>query len=144
MYDYIVDITRTKYDFFSKGPKGVIRKIIHFLNLGGKFFNLSFGDWNESLQKIDDRARTNNHDREKVFNTIAFAVLEFFERFPGARVIAKGSTAARTRLYQMAINSNWLEINAAVKIFGQHNRTWELMERQKDYEKFMVSEINIF
>src|SRR5688572_2544007 len=96
-YFLIGGMTHTKYSFYSKGPKGVIRKTIHFKNVGLNLFNLSFGDWNDSLEKIDDRSRSNNHDRDKVFNTVASAVFEFLKYFPEARVIAEGSTLARTR-----------------------------------------------
>jgi hypothetical protein len=42
--------------------------------------------------------------------TIAATVLEFTKRFPDVMVYAKGSTPARTRLYQIGISANWDEI----------------------------------
>lgn len=142
-YPLIGDITRTRYDFFSKGPKGVIRKHIRFVYEGGNLFNLGYGDWNDSTQRIDDLSRTNNQDRDKVFNTIAFAVLEFLKYFPGARVIAKGSTAARTRLFQMAINANLPAITALLHVYGYSNGKWCALEKEKNYEAFMASNISM-
>jgi hypothetical protein len=138
-YPLIDDITHTKFNFFSKGPKGVIRKTIEFRDLGDNAFNLCFGDWNESHQKIDDRSRTNNHDRQMVFNTVASAVLKFLKYFPAARIIAKGSTAARTRLYQIIINANLAEIRALLKVYGYQNGEWCRLEKGKSYGAFMVS-----
>jgi len=45
------------YDFYSEGPKGRIKKVVRFTprNAGGvTYFNLAFGDWNESRKRIDD------------------------------------------------------------------------------------------
>jgi hypothetical protein len=138
-YPLIEDLTHTNFSFFSKGPQGVIRKTIQFKNLGDNVFNLCFGDWNEALQKIDDRSRTNNHDRDIVFNTVASAVLTFLKYFPMARVIAQGSTSARTRLYQMIINANLAEIKTLLKVYGNQNGEWYQMEKGKSYDSFMVS-----
>lgn len=143
-YDLIPDSTGTRFDFFSKGPKGVIWKAIRFQNFGGQFFNLSFGNWDEALGKIDDMARINNQDQDKVFNTVASAVLKFLDKFPGAGVIARGRTPARTRLFQMSIKAHWFEINMLLKIYGNVNGKWKRMKRNKNYEAFLVSKTDIF
>jgi hypothetical protein len=43
--------------------------------MGDNFFNLSFGDWNEELQKLDDSTRSNNGDRDKVLTTVAYTAM---------------------------------------------------------------------
>src|SRR5690348_6821397 len=118
MYDLIHFRSRTRFDFFSKGPRGLIWKTIQFKHSAGEIFDLSFGDWSEILQQIDDRSRSNNLDRDKLLNTVAYAVLLFLDQHPGSRVRARGSTAARTRLYQMAINANWAEVNMQLDVSG--------------------------
>src|SRR5690242_19478876 len=97
MYDLIRFKSRNWFDFFSKGPKGLIWKTIQFKPTGKNIIDLSYGDWNELIQKVDDRSRSNNLDRDKLLNTVARAVLEFLEYHPGVRLDACGSTPARTR-----------------------------------------------
>ena len=143
-YDLIGDITNTNFYFFSIGPKGVIWKKIEFKHLDNNQYNLCFGDWDDPLQKIDDLARTNNKDRDKVFNTIASAVVEFLKHYPGACVSVRGSTPARTRLFQMLIKANWIELSMVVDIYGYLNGEWRQIDRQKKYEAFMASKIKIF
>lgn len=48
-----------------------------------------------------------NNDKNKVLSTVAGTIMDFTEENPGCLIYGGGSTAARTRLYQMTINSNW-------------------------------------
>jgi hypothetical protein len=143
VYDLIPDRSGTKFDFFSRGPKGVIWKTIQFQNVDGNIYNLSIGDWDESMEKINDLSRSNNNDRDIVFNTVGSAVLIFLNNFPEARIIVKGSTPARMRLYQMEIKTNLIEINMCVNIFGFNDGKWVPVNRNKDYEIFLVTKMNI-
>jgi hypothetical protein len=52
-------------------------------------FNLAFGDWNEEYHLLDDSARTNNGDRDKVLVTVAFTALDFSRQFPNTRLYIK-------------------------------------------------------
>jgi len=103
------------YRFFSEGPRGRISKGVIYSLIEGNLFNLGFGNWNEKLQELDDTSRSNNGDRDKVLATVAFTALDFTSKFPDARIFAVGSTSARTRLYQMGIADNLLEINDNLK-----------------------------
>ncbi len=49
----------------------------------------------------------NNPDKEKILATVAATVVEFTNHFPYVMVYAKGSNAARTRLYQNGIFASW-------------------------------------
>jgi hypothetical protein len=109
-YEYSTNETFLDFELESEGPNGKIRKVVRYSpqNANGiTYFNLAFGDLNEETQKIDDLATSNNKDRDKILATVAATVLEFTENFPDVIVYAKGSTPARTRLYQMGIISNW-------------------------------------
>src|SRR6185436_16152391 len=99
------------FEFISEGPKGNIKKIIRFTLIDNFVYNLAFGDLDEFTGQINDLAITDNKDSRKVLATVAYAVYDFTSHYPGALVIAKGSTAARTRLYRMGINNHWNEIN---------------------------------
>lgn len=98
----VTDRFRT-FEFLSEGPNGTIKKVVFFEDLGEGTYNLAFGDWDEFRQQINDKARSNNNDRDKVVATVASTVIQFVKHYPSAFVIARGSTPARTRLYQIGI-----------------------------------------
>ena len=120
------------YHFYSEGPQGSIKKAIIYAQIEDNLFNLAFGDWDEELRRINDSSRTNNQDRDKVLATVAFTALDFTNQFPDVEIFAEGTTAGRTRLYQM-------EINIFFKIEGFVNGEWELFLRGKNYEAFLIS-----
>jgi hypothetical protein len=96
-YDVIYSSDHFEYEFYSEGPKGRIRKRVRFQpfsNNAGNFFNLVFGDANETGEIIDDSVVSNNADTDKIFATIAYIVLHFTNIFPNAEIYAEGSTAS--------------------------------------------------
>jgi len=119
-YNCLISNDSLNYLFCSEGPNGKIRKAILF-NLvslpNTSYYNLSFGDLNESGE-LDDFVTSNNHDTEKVLATVAHAVVIFTNKYPDAVVFVEGSTASRTRRYQMGINKFWKEIEPVFKVFG--------------------------
>jgi hypothetical protein len=126
------------YEFYSEGPRGTIKKTIIYSPIEDNIFNLGFGDWNEELQNLDDFSRSNNGDRNKVLSTVAFSALDFTSKFPDALLFAEGSTTARTRLYQMGIGSNLLEINKNFEVEGFLDNLWEPFQRGRNYEAFLI------
>ena len=103
-YPVVATPEQNMYKFDSEGPRGRIRKVILYQKISDDLFNLGFGDWNEELQKMDDSVRSNNGDRDKVLATVAYTALDFTDRFPSVQIFVEGSTAARTRLYQIGNN----------------------------------------
>lgn len=143
IYPVIKDLVKLKFTFFSIGPKGVIPKVIQFIKIADDYFNLTFGDWHDAAEKIEDFVRTNNKDRDKVLATVASVVLEFTNYFPNAIIMAQGSTPARTRLYQMGINA---EFDFIIKIFtieGFAGGEWRTFEKHKNYSAFRVKKKQI-
>jgi hypothetical protein len=126
------------YEFLSEGPNGSIKKVIYFQEIADNLFNLAFGDWNENEQSIDDKARSNNNDRDKVMATVASAVIDFISIYPDAMIFAKGSTPARTRLYQIGIFANWHEISQLLNVEGFINGVWYPIEKHRNYHAFLV------
>ncbi|HWK05802.1 MAG TPA: hypothetical protein VNS58_19310 [Puia sp.] len=126
------------YDFYSEGLRGRIKKTIIYSRIEENLFNLGFGDWNEELKDLDDSSRSNNGDRDKVLATVAFTALDFTDKFPDARIFVEGSTSARTRLYQMGIGDNLLEINEKFEVKGFINDQWEVFQRGRNYEAFLI------
>jgi hypothetical protein len=131
----------TRYDFYSEGPKGKIKKVVIFSEMAGwglNIFNLGFGDWNEASQDIDDLITTDNNDREKVLATVAEAMYHFVNLHPNAIIFIKGSTPSRTRLYQIAINLFLEELTVDFRIYGFYNESWESFSKGKNYEAFLA------
>ncbi|TKT94092.1 DUF6934 family protein [Dyadobacter frigoris] len=129
------------YQFISNGPRGDIKKIIQFqlIDLENNLYNLAFGDWNELTKQMDDLVVSNNHDKQKVLTTVAFAVKDFIENYPNANIFAKGSTHVRTRVYQIGISLFLEEISNYYRILGYVDDQWELFETGVNYESFLLS-----
>ena len=70
---------------------------------------------------------------------IAFTALNFTGNFPDAVIFIEGSTPARTRLYQMGIAANLVEINDNFVIQGFADDLWEVFQAGRNYEAFLVS-----
>jgi hypothetical protein len=137
-YPVVVSDDCHMYSFFSEGLRGRIAKVIIYSQIEGDLFNLGFGDWDDELHDLDDTSRSNNGDRNKVLATVAFTAFYFTNQFPNARIVAEGSTSARTRLYQMGIASNLLEINKNFEIEGLFDNGWEPFLRGKNYRAFLI------
>jgi hypothetical protein len=129
------------YEFFSEGPKGKIRKIVRFTPLTDYedyYYNLYLGDWLEAEHRASDTSVSNNKDREKVLATVASIVFHFTALMPQAIIFAQGSTASRTRLYQIGITSHWSEINEDFDLHGFRQDKWERFQRNNNYEAFLL------
>jgi len=130
------------YDFVSIGPKGKVHKRVCLRWIGGttvSIYNLSFGDLDSNTGAINDEVTTNNRDRRKVLATVAAAILAFLSAWPGAYVVAQGSTDARNRLYQAGILSVLDEINEQLILFGRCHGRWEPFRKGINYDAFMVT-----
>jgi hypothetical protein len=140
-YEYQVDEGLMNYEFCSEGPKGKIKKVVRFTlrnAQGTTYFNLGFGDLDSTGTQMDDKAISNNHDKEKVLTTVAQIVVEFIARYPDIGIYAKGSTPSRTRLYQMGIANNWNKIEPLLIIHGYVNNKWQPFQKNVSYEAFMA------
>ncbi|HEY4337984.1 MAG TPA: hypothetical protein VGM89_18870, partial [Puia sp.] len=120
-YDIEESSDELTYRFYSDGPKGRIRKAVSFQparHLGRNAYNLLFGDYVESTGWIDDRVVSNNGDPRIILLVVAGIVDKFVNLYPQAIIFIKGSSASRTRLYQMGITSAWSEIREKYDIWG--------------------------
>lgn len=103
---------------------------------GTPIFNLGFGDWDEALQTVGDLTISNNADRDKVLATVASSVLDVMDHFGNVAIYAKGSTPARTRLYQMGLNANLKEIETIFDILGLTTPGWRKFSRALTIQNF--------
>ena len=129
------------FEFDSVGPKGTVSKVVRYseINLRG-FYNLGFGDKDELTGFVSDVAVTNNNDSQKVLATVAATLYAFTEGYPGATVIATGSTEARTRLYRMGIANNLETIAPDFEVLGlTAENEWEPFRKNILYAAFLVT-----
>jgi hypothetical protein len=134
----------TYFEFFSEGINGRIKKTVEYTEIADGLFNLAFGDWNEIQERMTDTSRTNNGDRDKVLATVAATAFIFLKTYPKAALHIEGSSPARTRLYQMAINNNWHKINHQFIIRGYCNDTWEHFQKGRNYKAIMIKKKSLY
>ncbi|MEP7371749.1 MAG: hypothetical protein ABI675_00075 [Chitinophagaceae bacterium] len=141
IYPFIKRPESYYYEFFSEGPNGSIKKVVEFYRLQERkqeVYNLAFGDWDEIAHRINDLSITNNADRDKVLATVAATVMEFMREHPGAIIFATGSTASRTRLYQMGIARILNDITLLFEIQGYLSDTWQPFQKGVNYNAFLL------
>ena len=127
------------FEFVSEGPRGRIEKLVIFTRMARPdLYNLAFGDKDHLTGEIDDCSRSNNGDTDKVLATVVQTVVVFTDLFPEARIYAKGSTAARTRLYQIGIAKYLEEIQDRFEIYGMASGKWEPFEIGRSYTEFIA------
>ena len=127
------------YQFVSEGRKGLIPKRIQFTLINqDEIYNLAFGDEHGISGELDDLAISNDGDSEKILATVVAAIYAFFDRYPAAWIYLSGSTASRTRLYQMAIARYFTELAADFAIYGEHREEWQPFEKGRSYTAFLA------
>ncbi len=124
------------HTFVSRGPKGEIIKRVEFQEIGKNRYNLAFGDDDEEVG-LNDKARTNNKDREKVLATVAIIIDNFLQYNPHVRIYIGGSTTCRTRLYQIKIVQFLQKINVGYDIHGSIGGRWKPFEKENKYDAFL-------
>lgn len=143
-YDYFIDPGYASFTFQSVGPNGIIKKVVNYRPIPGFIFlerqviNLGFGDWNIDLQKVDDSIISDNNDRNKILATVASTILEFTDKHGKLPIFAKGSSPARTRLYQMGINANLPEIERQFFVLGLTKEKWQKFVPGINFDAFLV------
>jgi hypothetical protein len=140
-------INKLVFSFKSIGNKIIEKKVLftqiddsenYGLPSSINLYNLAFGDWDENIEDINDAVRSNNGDADKVLATVANTVIEFWAEYPDVPLFMTGSTPERTRLYQMGISKNYIEINYKADIFGMINFQWERYTFGKNYDAFLI------
>ncbi|MBW8685036.1 DUF6934 family protein [Chitinophaga rhizophila] len=131
------------FEFYSEGPKGRIKKVVNYQELqsgisGMPAYNLCFGDWDEDTGDIRDRRVTNNRDMGKILATVASTVVSFTDVRGPCMIYGEGSTASRTRLYQMCINANWEQVSRLFFVSGQFRDKWEPFRQGRNYDALLV------
>lgn len=143
-YTYDANEDLAIFEFESHGPKGPIKKIVNYFEIGTwvdgmPIYNVAFGDWDLSSHALDDSTISNNADSQKILVTVAHTIIDFMDKMGDVAVCAQGSTPARTRLYQMGINANIEEIALLFDVYGYADRSWSRFKSGKNYSAFLVT-----
>ena len=95
------------YSFSKNGEKILLKAKISYLNdpLLPNVYNLAFGPIDENGD-IDDFAKVNHADVNKMFSTLLFYCLVFLEKNPNAIIGIDGSNDVRAYLYHRMILTN--------------------------------------
>ncbi|SKC66197.1 DUF6934 family protein [Ohtaekwangia koreensis] len=131
------------FEFSSTGPKGEVRKIVRFTKMkiadaSIEVYNIGFGDYNKLEDKIDDLIVTDNKDSDKVMASVAAAVMTFTDHRPETLVFAQGSTAVRTRYYNMVIAYHYKDIKSSFDVWGHYQGEWEVFKQNKAYTAILA------
>jgi hypothetical protein len=95
----VSDQVSTNFLFYSEGDNGkvIVPKIIQFTYVRDYYyndnpiFNLGFGDFDMDTGSINDESMSDNGDVYKVFNTVLSTIPIFFEKYPNAALLVRGS-----------------------------------------------------
>jgi hypothetical protein len=141
-YNYEIDESFQTYEFVSEGPNGKVTKIVSYTEFGtvnGEIaYNLGFGDVNHQTGAISDMAVTNNNDSMQVLATVAQTIVEFSAHYGKHWIRVKGSTPARTRLYQIGVSGIWDEIKEDFELYGLKDEAYLEFKKNVNYEAFLV------
>jgi hypothetical protein len=137
--------------FSSEGPNGTYKlRVIFSLiakEVDHEVYNLGFGVYDDENETINDLVEINNGDSELILSTVAYAAIQFLFEHPNARIYAEGSTAIRTRRYQMGIAKYIGEIDEEFEVkgmalstdeFGNPEMEWLDIYPGKNYQAFLL------
>jgi len=138
-YPVIIGETSMVFEFISQGIHGSIPKLVIYSKTHlHNFYNLGFGDKDETTRQIDDEVVTNNGDSEKVLATVASTLYILSTNFRMQWFLQTGSTKARTRLYRIGISNNLSEIEEDVEVYGLVGDKWQPFQKQTEFDGFLV------
>jgi hypothetical protein len=139
-YNFESSTDGLRFEFESTSSKKQIRKVVEFTPLpqNPTIYNLGFRDL-KADGTIDDLIVSNNEDMEKVLATVIQTIFQFFELNSKDIILILGSTASRTRLYQIVIAKNIDKMNGTLQIRGIRNGEIEEFVKGMNYEGFLIN-----
>lgn len=127
------------FSFISEGRLGKIEKAVRYQEVDNNIYNLGFGDKDPITGEIDDTAVTNNGDMTKILAAVAASIYFFTEKNPNAWIYVTGSSQSRIRLYRMAINKHYIEINKDFYVYASlGNGEWYPFEPNTKTQEFLI------
>ena len=139
-YPYLSSRDYLDYEFYSEGPKGQIKKVVMFTKMQDDpvVYNLAFGDEDPVTGIVNDSVTTDNKDKNIVLATVAETINDFCDHYGNHYIYAKGSTVARTRLYQMNVSNLLDEISIDFDVFGSIDGVIYKFRKNVNYDALLV------
>ncbi|HLX52459.1 MAG TPA: hypothetical protein VKR58_00865 [Aquella sp.] len=139
-YPYLSSRDYLDYEFYSEGPRGQIKKVVMFTKMQDDpvVYNLAFGDEDPVTGIVNDSVTTDNRDRDIVLATVAETINDFCDHYGNHYIYAKGSTVARTRLYQMSVSNLLGEISIDFDVFGSIDGVIYKFQKNVNYNALLV------
>ncbi len=140
VYELTISKDRLRYEFVSVGSKGQIRKLIEYTYLSGVgFWNLGFGDLDETTGQVSDSVVSDNGDGRKVLASVIQSLLSFLNTHPAEAIIFTGSDERRTRVYHRIAIQYQREFLSLLTINGLTEDGFEeAIETDKSYLAFVI------
>lgn len=135
-YNFETDEERLFYIFESKSEFKSIIKIVAYIPLSNKRYNLGFGDLIEN--KISDTEISNNGDGAKVLATVIQTMFLFFNKYSNCSVVIEGSTKRRTRIYNWLLDRYYDDLSQKFEIIGLKNGETEKFQKFNSYDSFEI------
>jgi hypothetical protein len=129
----------TRFHFHSVGKRGSFEKVILFTPLTEAMYNLALLDYNPDSNEYDDLSVTDNGDMPLVLATTFVGIRLFMNAHSDKSVHFKGSTLARTRLYQIAVAKVYDTQNTDFTIYGLKDDVWLHFEPNVNYDSFLIT-----
>ncbi len=127
------------YEFESISSEKRIKKSVRYAETSiPNLYNLSLVDVLEN-GTVSDVSVSNNHDMEYVLATVFQTCKVFLNAYPNCQVFFMGSTAARTRLYQIAINRELTKALEMFEIWGLTDEGLEPFRPNRTYQAFVLA-----
>ena len=138
---YITQTGRNRkvYQFKIDGPNVSITKRVYFQETTREnYVSLVMGYYDKNTGETDFYNVSNNGDRNKVLATIIDICYNYFELYPNHVITFTGANEARTRLYQIAINTYFDELSLDFHIYGELNKALEPFRKNIKYSAFYI------
>jgi hypothetical protein len=135
-YEFTILEDAFRFEFTSLG-KRKIEKVVIFQHTNlENYYNLVLGDLLID-GTLDAFTESKNGDMEKILATVIQTIFAFLAHFPNAKVAFSGSTASRTRLYNIILSKEFAKIEN-LEILGLKNMELLPFEMNQIYEAFVI------
>ena len=131
---------RLTFSFESISKEKTVQKLVEFrlFDDSNELYNLALMDLLTD-GTVSDLTVSNNRDMPKVLATVFQSIRLFFQAKPNAKILIQGSTASRTRLYQIAIVKYYNELEPIYNIWGLTEDDILIFKLGYNFEGFIVS-----
>ena len=137
-YNYDGNLENTRFQFQSVGRRGVFEKVVYFTVLTEDIHNLSLVDYHTVTKEYNDMSITDNGDMPEILATVVAIIHKFLYAHPDQKIYFRGSTPARTRLYQIAISKVYERDSSDLSVKGNLNDDWVPFEPNLNFQGFLV------